>query len=259
MRPFQGRWCSARSGGFHPPLLNQSAARTKAVNARFESGAGRLLNQSAARTKAPTYNYDIPRNQFLASRAALHGPGRRLTIVDEMKILHLAQIALLALFIGLGLKGLADQHLLALADTGPDGWGTELTPEASTDAYLKALLRETDRAAMAAIPEPTGRLRTALQALPQGQAILLTGRREQAAYHTLLLLVRQMSWPRPVYELNCEDRRSLPEIPANTNFSAVIWLLKKPPAAVSATRPVLPGLAVGAAPQPGKAAALCVP
>ena len=176
-----------------------------------------------------------------------------------MKVFHLAQILLLALFIGLGLKGLADQHLLALSDTGPDGWGTELTPEASTDAYLKALLRETDRAAMAAIPEPTNRLRETLNALPPGQAILLTGRREQAAYHTILLMVRQMSWPRPVYELNCDDQRSLNEIPASAKFSAVIWLLKKPPASVATARTVLPGFVVGPAPQPGNAAALCLP
>jgi hypothetical protein len=170
----------------------------------------------------------------------------------------IARLLFLALFIGLGAKALVDQNLQVLTDTGPDGWGTTVTPDASTDAYLRALLRERDRAVMAGIPHPAERLRSAIASLPGNEAILFTGDRQDVSFLLVLLTTAQLSQPRPVYELRCEAQTVDNELPLNARVSAVLYYLTQPPAGVQGQM-ILPGLTLVPVSQSDQLKQFCLP
>ncbi|HWQ31557.1 MAG TPA: hypothetical protein VNQ79_01640 [Blastocatellia bacterium] len=183
------------------------------------------------------------------SISAAIAPGR-------MTLPVIARLLFLALLIGLGTKALVDQNLQVLSDTGPDGWGTTVTPDASTDAYLRALLRERDREVMAGIPHPAEKLRSAFASLPGDGAILFTGDRQDVSFLLVLLTTAQLSQPRPVYELRCETQTVDNELPLNTRVAAVIYYLTQPPAGRQG-QTILPGLTLVPVTQSGQLKHFC--
>lgn len=170
----------------------------------------------------------------------------------------IVRLLFLALLIGLGAKALVDQNLQVLSDTGPDGWGTTVTTDASTDAYLRALLRERDRAVMAGVPHPAEKLRSAVASLPGSEAILFTGDRQDVSFLLVLLTTAQLSQPRPVYELRCEAQTSVSEPPLNRRVSAIIYYLTQPPAGLPG-QTILPGLTLVPVSQSDQLKQFCSP
>jgi hypothetical protein len=177
--------------------------------------------------------------------------------VLRRRVALIVRLLLLTAFIGVGAKALFDLNLSLLAETGPRGWGTELTPDASTDAYLHALLRNYDHTAMAEIRRPTERIRAAISALPENEAIVFTGNRQEVAYGMVWLILSRLSWPRPVYDLACDGQASFLQAPSDARVSAIIYFLAEPHPALPQSRSVLPRMTMTSLSRPDQWNTLC--
>lgn len=158
------------------------------------------------------------------------------------KITILLRAGFLLAFAICGARALYDQNLSALADTGPHGWGTEFTPEATTDAYLKTLLRDLDPALMSAQTRPADHLRTALADLEENGALLFAGDTNDVRYLMVYLTVCQMVWPRPVYDLRCDQQTSFLPPPPERKMAGILLFRHPPAPGMASGKALLPGL-----------------
>jgi hypothetical protein len=151
-----------------------------------------------------------------------------------------ARLLFLAAFIALSVKALLDQNLHVLADTGPGGWGVPVTAEATTDGYLRGMLRSRDPAA-ASIVRPAESARRAIASLPADGAILFVGPRDEQTFQLMSLVVSYLSWPRQVYALGCGDQIDQ-SMTASGGIAGVIFYLSPPPEALPRPQTILPQL-----------------
>lgn len=140
----------------------------------------------------------------------------------------LLRIIFLLLFLGFGLRAYQQQNLSALANTGVDGWGVPFTAEATTDGYLRAILRGDDLEAIKAYPLPTKILSDALSNTSTQPGVLFISPRQDPTSQLTFLLTRYAAWPNRVYEADCDGQGGWDEL-TPTSFSLVLYFKTEPP------------------------------
>jgi len=155
-------------------------------------------------------------------------------------VAFVVRLIVLAAFIGLGTKALLDQHLEVLADTGPRGWGAATTPQATTDAYFRAMLRDHEPTALEELRQPTEPLRAAIAALPAHGDLIFVGPEEDSSYVLTYLVTGYLAWPRSVYEAGCGRLPGQLVPPPSTRIAGIIYYLRPPPACLPPGRRVIP-------------------
>src|SRR5262245_53208903 len=114
----------------------------------------------------------------------------------------------LLIFLGLGFRALKETNLHRMIHDEPEGLRAALSPEASTDGYIRELLAA-DVSPRPTLTQPAAAVRAALVELPPEGSVLFLTPRKLPRYDVMFLTIKTLTLPRTIQILSCDDRKQI--------------------------------------------------
>ncbi len=159
-------------------------------------------------------------------------------------------------FLGLGFQALKALQLHRMIMDEPGGLREALASEASTDGYIRELLKQ-DVSPAPTLSQPAAAIRAALTELPADGAVLFVAPRKLPRYEVMFLTVKTLTLPRSIYLVWCDDPKQIENAQnaAKERLAGVMYYLV-PPSAGSA-RTIIPQLAIAPVSEPAPWTSYC--
>jgi hypothetical protein len=175
--------------------------------------------------------------------------------VNKQKLWALAHRVIvpvvLLLFLGLGVRAMKEQGLYRMIHDEPNGLRAALSPEASTDGYIRELL-SADVTPRPTLTYPAAAIRATLAELPPEGAVLFVAPRKLPRYDVMFLTVKTLTLPRSILPLYCDDLKQIQNAQSaqREKVAAVMFYLVSPPDGLKGAKTVIPQLVIAPVSEP---------